>query len=639
MSYLNKTELKEVNDTFNALEEVYNILKDPNLNKVFFKKFRVIKKIADGSFGSIYEGINTINNKPIAIKLEDRSKYNLLEKEAYNLYTLKGFGIVEILSFGKNFKYNIMIQSLLGDSLYKIFLDCKKKFELKDICLIGLQCLDRIEWIHTRNIIHRDIKPENFLTGLKDPRIIYMIDFGLCKKYRSERTMKHIQFSLTKKLTGTARYASINALKGFELSRRDDLESFCYMIIFFILKKLPWQGIKAESQARRYQKICILKENFKIEEYKKLPLEIIEIFKYVKKLKFDEEPNYDKLRNLFKYCLDKTSYNKNDTFSWIKDKKIIVLKKSSDIHRRKSNYKKRILDNLIKNEKINKSIDIINDKSNNILISYDNNSNNINNINNLNTINNINNNNISISTMLNYDKNYQKLKFNSNDFIHINTRREAMTNHHNDLTCSSRKAYLEYNIEGTKSMEIHDENQKRQLSPNKKENENRQSTDKKVNMIYSDNKRYKFYRLNKLNKNTLNYIKTDNNKKTIKRIKINQIKNIQTHNINNFKNIKKENLLNIINNETMDTSKILSNIKLYEYSPKYPMNKSYINTNNNMIMSNNNKIFFNMPYSKNHYIQNQIRKKTNIKYNNMKINTRYYNNLLYGSIFNSYKNL
>ena len=268
MSALNEQEQKEVNEAYNILEEIEKSQTDENINKIFFRKYKVIKLIAEGTFGPIYEGINIKTKNRVAIKLENRILFNLLEKEAYILFSLKGYGIIEVLSFGRNQKYNIMVQPLLGDSLYKIFLKCKKKFTLKDICLIGLQCLDRIEWIHIKNIINRDIKPDNFLMGLKDPRIIYLIDFGLSKKYRSGRTLKHIQFALTKKLTGTARYASINALKGFELSRRDDLESFCYMIIFFLLKKLPWQGVKAQTQAKRYKKICEAKEDFNIDEFK-----------------------------------------------------------------------------------------------------------------------------------------------------------------------------------------------------------------------------------------------------------------------------------------------------------------------------------------------------------------------------------
>ena len=329
---------------------------DPNINKIIFKKYKLIKKIGQGTFGSIYEGINIRTKESVSVKLEDRTQNNFLEYEGYNLYTLKGYGIIELITFGRNKDYNIMVQPLMGDSLYKIFINLQKRFTLKDTCLIGLQCLDRIEWVHQKNFIHCDIKPENFLMGKKDPRIIYMIDFGLSKKYRSERTKKHIKFSITKKLIGTARFASVNALKGYELSRRDDLESFCYMILFFILKKLPWQGIKCETQTKRYKKICEIKESFNIDNYRKIiPMQIIEIFKYVKKLAFNEDPNYNKIRCLFKNCLNKINYKENETFSWIKDKRILKLKNSGYIKRRKSSSKKRLMDSLISNENINKS--------------------------------------------------------------------------------------------------------------------------------------------------------------------------------------------------------------------------------------------------------------------------------------------
>ena len=342
----------------NSMRNNYNIDEDPDpiINKIIFKKYKLIKKIGQGTFGSIYEGINLLTKESVSVKLEDRSQNNILEFEGYTLYTLKGYGIIELISFGRNKKYNMMVQPLLGDSLYKIFVDLKKKFTLKDICLIGLQCLDRIEWVHKKNFIHCDVKPENFLMGKKDPRVIYLIDFGLSKKYRSERTKKHIKFSITKNLIGTPRFASVNALKGYELSRRDDLESFCYMILFFILKKLPWQGIKCETQAKRYKKICQIKESFNIENYGEIiPMQIAEIFKYVKKLSFIEDPDYNKISYFFLDFLYMINYKKNETFSWIKDKKILNLKNNGFILRKKSSSKKKNYDRLTHNENIIKS--------------------------------------------------------------------------------------------------------------------------------------------------------------------------------------------------------------------------------------------------------------------------------------------
>ncbi len=88
-------------------------------------------------------------------------------------------------------------------------------FSIKTVCMIADQMITRLEYIHNKHIIHRDIKPDNFVMGLdENATLVYIIDFGLAKKYRSSRTLQHIKYSSNKKLTGTARYASINALRG-----------------------------------------------------------------------------------------------------------------------------------------------------------------------------------------------------------------------------------------------------------------------------------------------------------------------------------------------------------------------------------------------------------------------------------------
>ena len=355
---------RRVLDVFKKIENFRNQKKDPNINKIFFQKYKVLKLISQSKFSSIYEGINIKTKEKVAIKLEEKNKYNLLEKEAYTLFSIKGYGIIELISFGKNTKYNIMIQPFLGDSIINFFLKQNKNLSLSDICLISLQCIDRIEWIHKNNIIHRDIKPENFLFGNKEPRTIYLIDFGLSQKYRSKRTLKHIKYCYTRKIVGTARYASINSLKGFELSRRDDLESFFYMIIFLLLKKLPWQDIRAQSKVEKYYKILELKCIFDIDNYKiLLPNEIIKMFKYVTNLKFEEEPNYSMIKNAFKIILYNTGHTYKETFSWINDKHILNSKVSPNITLRKSSLKKRILDSLDKYRIEKSTIDSISRKN------------------------------------------------------------------------------------------------------------------------------------------------------------------------------------------------------------------------------------------------------------------------------------
>ncbi len=114
----------------------------------------------------------------------------------------------------------------------------------------------RIQYVHEKNHIHRDIKPDNFMMGARGSEDrLYIIDFGLAKKYRSSKHKTHIQFKTKKNITGTARYCSINTHRGHEQSRRDDLESIGYVLMYFLRGSLPWQGIKCKPDEDHYNKI------------------------------------------------------------------------------------------------------------------------------------------------------------------------------------------------------------------------------------------------------------------------------------------------------------------------------------------------------------------------------------------------
>ena len=321
---------------------------------VLFKKYRVKKKIGHGAFGAVYLGKSIDGDQPVAIKIEKKNTDKpLLEGEAYLLSTIKGIGIPQLLSYGKTKSYRALVEPLLGETLFDIFIKKGKQFPLAELCLIALQVLDRLQTLHCQYFIHRDIKPDNFLIGRKDPNIIYIIDFGLSKKYKSSQTRKHIKFRYTGKLTGTLRFASPNALKGGEQSRKDDLISAGYMIIYFMRKKLPWQFIKGDNSTDKYVKIYKMKKEIKPDKLcYNLPKQMTEYMKYVQHLAFEQEPDYRYLKNLFKSILESLHLDSDKLiFSWIKASDIKNLKKPVNPKSRKSSSRERLYKKIAENLK------------------------------------------------------------------------------------------------------------------------------------------------------------------------------------------------------------------------------------------------------------------------------------------------
>ena len=286
---------------------------DDIINQVFFKKYHCIKKLGEGSFGRIYEGV--YHSEHFALKFEDiNSNSNLLESEASIMNYLKGPNIPNVRSYGTSGNYNILIMQLMGKSLEDL-INIRKTFPLKTVCLIGYQMITVLEYIHNKHIVHRDLKPDNFVMGLNElAKYVYLLDFGLAKKYRSSTTLKHYPLINKKKLTGTARYASINALRGYEQSRRDDLESAGYVLMYFLRGSLPWQGIPGKNKDERYKKILQKKEETSAHELcKDFPEEFEKYIDYTRNMEYEEDPDYERLKEYFKNIIEE----KNENFDYI----------------------------------------------------------------------------------------------------------------------------------------------------------------------------------------------------------------------------------------------------------------------------------------------------------------------------------
>ncbi|RDY01229.1 Casein kinase 1-like protein 1 [Mucuna pruriens] len=283
-------------------------------------KFRLGRKIGSGSFGEIYLGTNVQTNEEVAIKLENvKTKHPQLLYESKLYRVLQGgTGIPDVRWFGVEGDYNVLVMDLLGPSLEDLFNFCSRKLSLKTVLMLADQMINRVEFVHSKSFLHRDIKPDNFLMGLgRRANQVYCIDFGLAKKYRDSSTHLHIPYRENKNLTGTARYASMNTHLGIEQSRRDDLESLGYVLMYFLRGSLPWQGLKAGTKKQKYERISEKKVSTSIEALcRGYPTEFASYFHYCRSLRFDDKPDYAYLKRIFRDLFIREGFQFDYVFDW-----------------------------------------------------------------------------------------------------------------------------------------------------------------------------------------------------------------------------------------------------------------------------------------------------------------------------------
>ena len=285
-------------------------------------KYRLVRKIGSGSFGDIYQGVDD-RDCPVAIKLEkpDRPLYCVLEHEASIYKTLQhSTSVPEFLWYGSKGGFNILVMEMLDKSLEDLKCECGGTLSVRTVLMLADQMISCLEYMHQKRVIHQDLKPENFMVG-RDAKAgqVSIIDFGLSKTFVDPETGAHNPMKEHKSLTGTARYASINAMKYMEQSRRDDMESLGYIIIYLAKGSLPWQGLQATNRQSKFDRIREMKENMPLQELcKDLPDEFRRYLEMVRALGYEEEPKYADYRHLFRRLFLRCKFVYDYRYDWVK---------------------------------------------------------------------------------------------------------------------------------------------------------------------------------------------------------------------------------------------------------------------------------------------------------------------------------
>ncbi|KAF9884087.1 hypothetical protein FE257_002317 [Aspergillus nanangensis] len=246
---------------------------------------------------SILKGTDIFTNQVFAVKRrKNRHPHQTLLRRECQVY--------EILNGNKNFprvhwyielpEYHLMAMDFLGPSVDDLLHRRGRSLDAALISWVGGKVLEQLEHLHAQSLIHCHIKPRSLLFSVRDgQQQIYMVNFALARYYRDPATRQHYAFQSTNELVGSPSFASILAHYGYPCSRRDDLESLGYVLVYLCRGSLPWQ-----SRSRKTPQDIVV-EKLKItsrELCQGLPIGILEFVEYVRDLGFDTEPDYGWLR-------------------------------------------------------------------------------------------------------------------------------------------------------------------------------------------------------------------------------------------------------------------------------------------------------------------------------------------------------
>lgn len=322
-SYEAESEKTSYSEYSEDVESSSSSPRKPTPPRVVADRYRLGEKVGEGSYSDVHMAVDKISGEKVAVKLEwtKAEKTNKLINEAELYKEFKDvIGIPKVLWSGSHGEYNIMVLELLGPSLDDHFRK-QKRFSVKTVALLAKQVFDRLEGVHDCGILYRDIKPHNFLMGLgaKGSKRLYLVDFGLSKRWRDEETGKHSQVQIKKGrgITGTVRYSSPNVHEGYDASRRDDLLAFGYVMLHFLRGGLPWLRISAKSKKTRNRMIARRKaQTSDADLCKDLPNGFIKYFEYCRALDFYDRPDYTRLQNIFDDILREGGFTNDLIYDW-----------------------------------------------------------------------------------------------------------------------------------------------------------------------------------------------------------------------------------------------------------------------------------------------------------------------------------